>query len=72
MFTETEVALALTHRRHADGIVRDANRIIDGKDARIATLEAMLIREQRKTADLVVDRGRARNAVLAARIARKH
>lgn len=54
------------------GIVREANAVIDGKDAHIAALEAMLVREQLKNAGLVRERGQARNAVLAARLAGRH
>lgn len=72
MFTDVELGLMIAHKRTADGIVRDANAVIDNANARADALEAMLVREQRKNAALVLDRGRARNAVLAARIARKH
>lgn len=72
MFTDTEVGLMLAHKRNADGIVREANAVIDGKDAHIAALEAMLVREQLKNAGLVRERGQARNAVLAARLAGRH
>jgi len=71
MFTDTEVGLMLAHKRNADGIVREANAVIDGKDAHIAALEALLIREQGKNRDLVLERGQRNAELLAARIGRR-
>lgn len=71
MFTDTEIGLMLAHKRNADGIVADANQIIDGKDQRIAALEAMLVREQGKNRNLVRERGQRNAELLAARIGRR-
>lgn len=71
MFTDTEMALMIAHKRNADGIVADANAIIDSKDARIAALEARLVREQGKNRNLVLERGQRNAELLASRIGRR-
>lgn len=71
MFTDVEIGLMIAHKRTADDIVRDANAIIDGKDQRIAALEALLVREQGKNRNLVLERGQRNAELLAARIGRR-
>ena len=68
MFTDTEIGLVMRHRREMAAFAQDAQSIVDGKDATIARLQRQLAAERGKNSDLVLDRGRARNDILARRL----
>lgn len=42
MFTDTEVALSIRYTAELDGVARDAQRLVDSKNASIGALQAAL------------------------------
>lgn len=71
MFTDTEMMLMMMHKRNVSAVIADAQGIVDRKNDRIAVLEAALVREQRKNAGLISERGQRNAELLATRIGRR-
>jgi hypothetical protein len=78
-FTDELVGLDIAHKREMSAVVNDAQAIVDRQDRRIAVLKrqlaatrGQLATAQRSNADLILERGRARNERILQRIMKRH
>lgn len=72
MFTDVEIGLAMRHRRQLAAYAGEAQLIVDAKNDELARVRRALAAAQRQNGDLILERGSARNEVLARRLAREH
>jgi len=73
MFTDTEIALSMRNRADLRAVTGHAQGIIDSQHAEVVVLQRQLAAVRRQNGDLILERGRDRNELIAARIAaRQH